>query len=109
MFNCLSVLVLLPLEIATNYLDQVTKIIVEALLKRDITAKEPEMLNAITKPFTNLIIQLDKKVLEEIAKGNTTSDIRILKHNCKKVFSIEFNNTLSLNNSIKEGKCKMKK
>ena len=43
------------------------------------------MLNALTKPFTNLIIQLDKEALEGLAKGNRTDeDFRLLKYNCKR-------------------------
>jgi hypothetical protein len=97
---------MLPVEITTRYLERVTKLIVEALLKRDITAKEPEMLNAITKPFTNLIIQLDKNVLEQTANGNTTDDVRLLRHN----FQITNINSTFLSNSTRQyGKCKKKK
>ncbi len=89
---------MLPLEIATQYLDLVTQKIVKALLDRDISAKEPEMLNALTKPFTRLIIQLDKDALESLASGNKTDDeFHLLKYNCKKSnhFNVSLNHSLS--------------
>lgn len=82
MFNYLSVLVLLPIEILTKYLEVVSSIIVKALIAQEISAKEPELLNAITKPLTSKIIQLDKVVLELIAQGNTTGDEKLMKHDC---------------------------
>jgi sodium-dependent phosphate cotransporter len=82
MFNWLSVLVLLPLELATGYLEIVTQLLVNVMLKANLDAKEPEMLSALTKPFTNIIIQLDKKVLEAIANKNASEDAQILKHIC---------------------------
>ena len=80
MFNFLSVLVLLPIEIATRFLEKLSEIIVQALISNEISAKEPELLNAITKPLTSKIVQLDKKVLELIAQGNATGDEKLLKH-----------------------------
>jgi sodium-dependent phosphate cotransporter len=82
MFNWLSVLVLLPLELVSGYLERVTKLLVDVMLKANLDAKEPEMLSALTKPFTNVIIQLDKKVLEAIANKNASEDAQILKHVC---------------------------
>ena len=32
-----------------------------------------ELLKKITKPFTNVIIQLDKKVIQKIAEGEYTN------------------------------------
>lgn len=100
------VLILLPLEIATKYLERVTQVTVQALLERDITGKEPEMLNAITKPFTNLIIQLDKKALENLVHSNITDeDFRLLKHNCKKETLLNSTYSENMSNNTK-GKCK---
>jgi hypothetical protein len=86
MFNWLSVLVLLPLELATHYLEYITSLVVTALLKqknlKDI--KEPEILTVITKPFTNLIIQLDKKVLDDLATGDVADNVSLIKHICSK-------------------------
>uniref|UniRef100_A0A4X2K337 Sodium-dependent phosphate transport protein 2B n=1 Tax=Vombatus ursinus TaxID=29139 RepID=A0A4X2K337_VOMUR len=68
-FNWLSVLVLLPLEAITNYLYHLTNVIVKSFnIKSGDDA--PELLKVITDPLTKLIIQLDKKVINEIATGN---------------------------------------
>ncbi|XP_012381930.1 sodium-dependent phosphate transport protein 2B [Dasypus novemcinctus] len=65
-FNWLSVLVLLPLEAATHYLEKLTNLVVDTFnLKNGEDA--PALLKVITDPFTKLIIQLDKKVIQEIA------------------------------------------
>ncbi|XP_020847990.1 sodium-dependent phosphate transport protein 2B-like [Phascolarctos cinereus] len=68
-FNWLSVLVLLPLEVITNYLYHLTNVIVKSFnIKSGDDA--PELLKVITDPLTKLIIQLDKKVINEIATGD---------------------------------------
>ncbi|XP_028902599.1 sodium-dependent phosphate transport protein 2B [Ornithorhynchus anatinus] len=68
-FNWLSVLVLLPLEAATHYLYHLTSALVNTF---QIQSGEdaPELLKVITDPFTKLIIQLDKNVINEIATGD---------------------------------------
>ncbi|KAL0204039.1 hypothetical protein M9458_002057, partial [Cirrhinus mrigala] len=55
-FNWLSVLVLLPLEIATGYLEKLTDLIVESF---NIQSGEnaPDLLNVITDPLTHSIVQ----------------------------------------------------
>ncbi|XP_042311720.1 sodium-dependent phosphate transport protein 2A isoform X2 [Sceloporus undulatus] len=68
-FNWLSVLVLLPLEVATSYLYRITNIVVTTLKFRG-GQDAPELLKVITEPFTSLIIQLDKSVITGIATGN---------------------------------------
>ncbi|XP_061832934.2 solute carrier family 34 member 2a [Nerophis lumbriciformis] len=67
-FNWLSVLVLLPLEVATGYLYEVTKIIIDSFQIQ--SGEPPELLNVITDPLTDAIIELDKSVLSEIATGD---------------------------------------
>ncbi|KAI2668682.1 Sodium-dependent phosphate transport protein 2B [Labeo rohita] len=68
-FNWLSVLVLLPLEIATGYLEKLTDLIVESF---NIQSGEnaPDLLNVITDPLTDSIVQLDKSVISGIATGD---------------------------------------
>ena len=58
--------------ILSGYLNKVTKAIVDSLIQYDIQAKEPELLTALTKPLTSLIIQLDKEVLKNISIGKIT-------------------------------------
>jgi sodium-dependent phosphate cotransporter len=88
MFNKLSVLVLLPIEIAFHYLEETTKLVVDGIFGPDSnqlnqTAKaEVEILNAITKPFSKLIIQLDKDVLDKIAINNASTNATLIKYKC---------------------------
>ncbi|XP_036404478.1 sodium-dependent phosphate transport protein 2A-like [Megalops cyprinoides] len=68
-FNWLSVLVLLPLEVATGLLSHLAATVVRSF---QIQSGEdaPELLKIITEPFTKLIIQLDKSVITGIAMGD---------------------------------------
>ncbi|MBN3297340.1 NPT2A protein, partial [Amia calva] len=68
-FNWLSVLVLLPLEMASGLLNRLSKVVVDSF---QIQSGEdaPELLKIITEPFTKLIIQLDKSVITGIAMGD---------------------------------------
>ncbi|KAM8773010.1 solute carrier family 34 member 2a [Acanthopagrus schlegelii] len=67
-FNWLSVLVLLPLEVASGYLYTVTKLIIDSF---NIESGEaPDLLNVITDPLTDSIIQLDQSVISGIATGD---------------------------------------
>ncbi|XP_012943081.1 sodium-dependent phosphate transport protein 2B [Aplysia californica] len=71
MFNWLSVIVLLPIEIATGYLYHLSGVIVDSLpLNRegDKSAKK-DILKVITKPFTSLIIQVNKDAIKQIANN----------------------------------------
>lgn len=56
MFNWLSVLVLLPLELATHYLQIVSGKIVKPISSAEDF--EIELLKAITDPFTKWVIQV---------------------------------------------------
>ncbi|XP_063778113.1 sodium-dependent phosphate transport protein 2B isoform X2 [Pseudophryne corroboree] len=68
-FNWLSVLILLPIEIASGYLFHLTNVIVTSFnIKTGEDA--PDMLKVITEPLTKGIIQLDKKVIQQIANGD---------------------------------------
>jgi sodium-dependent phosphate cotransporter len=96
---------MLPLEITTGYLNKVTKLIVESLIQYDINAKEPELLHAITKPFTSLIIQLDKDVLKNISIGAVSDQVDLRKHKCGKTVRQLTNETFDV--EIK--KCKVLK
>ncbi|KAJ1061117.1 hypothetical protein K5549_012140 [Capra hircus] len=68
-FNWLSVLVLLPLEAATGYLERLTNLVVESFHFKN-GEEAPELLKVITDPFTKLIIQLDKSILNQIAMND---------------------------------------
>ncbi|XP_054636037.1 sodium-dependent phosphate transport protein 2B-like isoform X2 [Dunckerocampus dactyliophorus] len=75
-FNWLSVLVLLPLEVATGYLYVVTKLIIDSFQIQ--SGDPPDLLNVITDVLTDSIIQLDKSVLSEIATGDPAARNRSL-------------------------------
>ncbi|XP_073699048.1 solute carrier family 34 member 2a [Garra rufa] len=87
-FNWLSVLVLLPLEIATGYLEKLTDLIVESF---NIQSGEnaPDLLNVITDPLTNAIVQLDESVISGIATGDPEAKNKSL----IKVWCKTFSNT----------------
>ena len=58
MFNWITVLILLPLEVITSYLYYLTGAIVDSM---HFTAKgtdNQDILKAITKPFTSLILEV---------------------------------------------------
>ncbi|KAG8180735.1 hypothetical protein JTE90_004692 [Oedothorax gibbosus] len=82
MFNWLAVIVLLPLEVATGYLEKTTDAIMSSGDWHHVEgAGQQAFLQTITKPFTELLVQLDKKKLEEMASGQTndTDDVSLLK------------------------------
>ncbi|XP_066524004.1 sodium-dependent phosphate transport protein 2A [Hoplias malabaricus] len=70
-FNWLSVLVLLPLEVATGLLSFLAKAVVSSFQLQS-GEEAPELLKVITEPVTKLIIQLDKSVITGIAMGDET-------------------------------------
>ena len=90
-FNFLSVLVLLPLELATHYTEIVSGEIIK-LINFETSVTEPEFLSAITKPLTNKIIQVDKDVLTQIAKNLTFGNETLIKHFCE----IKINSTYTI-------------
>ncbi|KAM8879011.1 solute carrier family 34 member 2a isoform 1-T2 [Spinachia spinachia] len=75
-FNWLSVLVLLPLEVATGYLYVVTKLIIDSFKIEG--GEAPALLNVITDIVTESIIQLDKSVISGIASGGAEAQNRSL-------------------------------
>ncbi|KAM4750899.1 sodium-dependent phosphate transport protein 2B-like [Anableps anableps] len=67
-FNWLSVLVLLPLEVASGYLYVVTELIIDSF--KIESGEAPDLLNVITDVLTEAIIQLDESVIGGIATGD---------------------------------------
>ena len=95
---------MLPLEMATNYLEITSKILVKPLQNHNPNAKEPEMLNAITKPLTNSIIQIEKSILDKIATNQSSDSDRLIKQVCKKAKSMVLNETFNSTNA-ESNKC----
>ncbi|KYO28723.1 sodium-dependent phosphate transport protein 2A [Alligator mississippiensis] len=76
-FNWLSVLVLLPLEVATGFLHRVSALLVAALRVR--SGKDaPALLRTLTEPLTRRIIQLDESVITGIVTGDESARNRSL-------------------------------
>ena len=70
MFNWLTVILLLLVEVFTGYLEFITGKMVEQLRDSGGSSRPPDFLKVLTKPFTDSIIQLDEKVLEGWAANN---------------------------------------
>ncbi|XP_034713182.1 solute carrier family 34 member 2a [Etheostoma cragini] len=93
-FNWLSVLVLLPLEVATGYLFKVTKLIIDSFQIE--SGEAPDLLNVITDVLTESIIQLDKSVINGIATGDPEARNKsLIKTWCK-----TFTNTTLMNVTV---------
>ncbi|XP_057698231.1 sodium-dependent phosphate transport protein 2B-like [Corythoichthys intestinalis] len=92
-FNWLSVLVLLPLEVATGVLEKLTHLIIKSF---HIESGEdaPDLLKIITTPLTDSIIKLDKSVITAIATGDPSARNRsLIKIWCKTETNITFWNS----------------
>lgn len=96
-FNWLSVLILLPLEVATGVLYKLTKLIIDSF---NIQSGEdaPDLLNVITDPLTDSIIQLDKSVISDIATGDPAARNKsLVKRWCKTFTNSSTNNVTAYN------------
>ncbi|XP_072032585.1 sodium-dependent phosphate transport protein 2A-like [Amphiura filiformis] len=78
MFNWLCVLILLPLEVASGYLYRLSDVIVRSLNLSPNEDVDIELLKVITKPFTTLVVQIDKNVITDIAIGSNDTSGQIL-------------------------------
>ncbi|XP_039608821.1 sodium-dependent phosphate transport protein 2B-like [Polypterus senegalus] len=85
MFNWLSVIVLLPVELATDYIYYITKIIVDSF-HIESGKDAPDLLKVITNPLTKVIIQLDKSVISGVTIGDPVAvNKSFIKTFCKTV------------------------
>ncbi|XP_028405457.1 sodium-dependent phosphate transport protein 2B-like isoform X2 [Dendronephthya gigantea] len=105
LFNWLTVLVLLPTEViskhffGSSYLFYASKSITDSMGIENKQGTKVEFLKKITKPFTNEIIQIDKKVIQRIAEGKDVGDGEsLIKYWCKtaKVFNSTLNKTVKV-------------
>lgn len=111
LFNWLTVLVLLPTEVITkhffgsSYLFYSSKSITDAMGIKKKQGTKVEFLKKITKPFTNQIIQIDKKVIQRIAEGKHVGDDEsLIKYWCKT--AEVYNSTLNRNLTVGVKPCK---
>ncbi|XP_052063020.1 sodium-dependent phosphate transport protein 2B-like [Mytilus californianus] len=94
MFNWLTVIVLLPIESTVHYLYHLTGVIVRSL-ELSKSGKKKDLLKVITKPFTGLIVKVDKHVITNIALNKEGAEEgSVLKRWCKTVH-IPYNSTVS--------------
>ena len=70
----------------SGYLYHLSKAIVDTIEKpEDGSGYKKELLSKITKPFTNVVIQLDKKIIQKIAEGDVEASKKsLLKEWCDK-------------------------
>ncbi|XP_021117275.1 sodium-dependent phosphate transport protein 2C isoform X2 [Heterocephalus glaber] len=71
-FNWLTVLVLLPLESAVALLQRLSALAL-GVARLQPGARPPDVLKALTKPLTHLIVQLDGDLIASSATGNNTT------------------------------------
>ncbi|ODM87561.1 Sodium-dependent phosphate transport protein 2B [Orchesella cincta] len=85
MFNWISVIVLLPVEVITGYLYHASKATVDLIIPDSQSGGEIQILSVITNPFVDLIVQLNDTVLECWATPNCTDadDASLIKEYCK--------------------------
>jgi solute carrier family 34 (sodium-dependent phosphate cotransporter) len=87
-FNLLTVLILLPLEVLTGFIERTSHLLVKSFkITNSNSTKNIAFLNALTHPLTKSIIQLDESVLEHLANNDTSTisnEATLIKHNCVK-------------------------
>ena len=88
-FNWLSVIVFLPMEVITGYLHRLTREIIGVLDLKQAKGTNKKLLKTVTQPFTKLIIQLDKNIIKKIALGDKSADSKSLIKICKPKITIE--------------------
>ncbi|XP_068670838.1 sodium-dependent phosphate transport protein 2B-like [Montipora foliosa] len=82
-FNWLSVIVFLPLEVISGYLRRLTGKIIEVLNLTESKKTNQKLLKVVTEPFTKLVIQIDKDVIRDIALKKADSGKVSLIKPCK--------------------------
>ncbi|PIK57894.1 putative sodium-dependent phosphate transport protein 2B-like [Apostichopus japonicus] len=74
MFNWLCVIILLPFEVATGYLEWLSAAILDLFNVSPNAEVDVDFLDAITKPVTSKIVQIDKSVITDIALNQTDGE-----------------------------------
>lgn len=87
MFNWCAVLVLLPLEVATGYLYHLTGALVKSMKLQGENVKV-ELLTTLTRPLTEIIVQVNRDVITDIAMApNVTRQSSVLRRWCEVVMT----------------------
>ena len=74
MFNFLTVLVLLPIEVATSYLQRLSGWLISLSPGLETGDDPPDILKKLTKPFTKEVIKIDKDLIKDIAAAVTPEE-----------------------------------
>lgn len=83
MFNFLTVAVMLPVEVVSGCLYRLTSAIVDSWSLSTNKASKFDLLKKLTRPLTSSIVQIDKKQVARIARGNVSaSQTHLLKRFC---------------------------
>ena len=93
-FNWLSVLIFLPLEVISHYLLHLTGEIIGVLPLTQKKGTNQKLLKVITEPFTKLVIKLDKKIIEKIALGDESAESKSLVKHCQEEYVVTVNETV---------------
>ena len=75
MFNFMAVAVFLPLEAMSSYLYHLSKAIIDGTPGLTSAEKPPDFLKKLTKPFTKMVVGIDKKLISKIAKEDDPVDL----------------------------------
>ncbi|XP_020837408.1 sodium-dependent phosphate transport protein 2C [Phascolarctos cinereus] len=73
-FNWMTTLVLLPLEIVARALEKLSGLVVGSFTLSP-GERAPDILKVLTQPLTHLIVQLDPNAISDSATGNVTDSI----------------------------------
>ena len=101
-FNWLSVIIFLPLEVISHYLLRLTGKIIQRLPLIRKEGTDQKLLKVVTEPFTKLVIQLDKEIIKMIALGNKSAESMSLIKYCKGDKQIKLVNTTVVNDTSGE-------
>ena len=95
MFNWLSVIVILPIEVVFHYLENTTDMLIAQHWQVSNSTTNTEFLGRITKPFTKTIVELDKSVLNKMASGQVNVTQSLLKKGNSVFTKLNLNDTIS--------------
>eukprot|EP00127_Corallochytrium_limacisporum_P005150 Clim_evm56s199 gene=Clim_evmTU56s199 len=83
MFNFLNVLVLLPIQAATNFLGLMCEAMVDSMgITDDDQSEDEDFLKKITSPVSKKIVQVNKKLIKAIAQAETDEEADALRDQC---------------------------
>lgn len=83
MFNWLTVIILLPIEVISGYLFHMTEAMTHDIgASASSSSETPQFLKVLTEPLTKRIVQVDKKVITAIAEDSDRQKFPLVKYYC---------------------------